>query len=113
MANYQKVKLPAVKPDRCVDCPLLGLVPAGVARPRYSKKSHLCIGTAVAMSKAKTEIRASESNDPKHPLERPCDEHWERWMAYPRQILRVNKALYRDSRDPYMLDRYPEINFGD
>lgn len=113
MSNIQKVLLPVVKPDCCADCPLLGLVPKSVSRPKYSKKTHLCIGTAKAISERKTHIRESQSNDPKHPLERPCDAHWERWMTYPRRIIKVNRALYRDSRDPYLTVIYPEIDFGE
>lgn len=113
MSNIQKVVLPPMKPDRCVDCPLLGLVPKGVEKPKYSKKTYLCIGVAKAMSEQKTCLRESEKNDPKHPLERPCDNHWDRWMTYPRRILKVNKALYRDSRDPYMANLYPTIDFDD
>jgi hypothetical protein len=113
MSNIQKVQLPPHKPDCCADCPLLGLVPKNAARPRYSKKTHLCIGLAKAISERKTHIRESESNDPKHPLQRPCDEHWDRWMTYQRRIITVNKALYRDSRDPYMSNLYPTIDFED
>ena len=111
MSNIQKVSLPATKPDCCAECKLLGLVPKSVERPKYSKETFLCIGTAEAMSERKTRIRESESNDPKHPLRRPCDDHWGRWMTYPHRILKVNKALYRDSRDPYMASIYPEIKF--
>ena len=81
--------------------------------PKYSKKTFLCLGAVKAMTEDKTKKRASESNDPKHPLTRPCDAHWERWMTYPRRIIEVNKALYRDSRDPYMAMVYPTIDFDD
>ena len=111
MSNIQKVQLPPKKPDCCTDCPLLGLIPKSVERPKYSKETRLCIGTAEALSERKTTIRESEQNDPKHPLKRPCDDHWDRWMNYPRRILNVNKALYRDSRDPYMSNLYPPIKF--
>ena len=111
MSNIQKVLLPPTKPDCCADCPLLGIVPKNVARPKNSKETRLCIGTAEAMSERKSVKRESESNDPKHPLKRPCDDHWDRWMTYPRRIITVNKALYRDSRDPYMSSLYPPIKF--
>ena len=111
MSNVQKIMLPEVKPDCCRECKLLGLVPKGYPAPKYSKKTHLCIGVPKAMTEDKTFKRESLSNDPKHPLKRPCDDHWDRWMTYPRRIITVNKALYRDSRDPYMSSLYPPIKF--
>ena len=113
MSNKQKVLLPEQKPDRCVDCPLLGLIPKNVERPKYSKETRLCIGTAEALSERKSTLRESEATDPKHPLKRPCDDHWDRWMSYPRRIIIVNKALYRDSRDPYLETRQYTIDFDD
>ena len=111
MSNIQKVQLPPTKPDCCADCPLLGLIPKNAPRPKNSKETRLCIGTAEALSERKSVKRESESTDPKHPLKRPCDDHWDRWMTYPQRILQVNKALYRDSRDPYMSNLYPPIKF--
>ena len=67
MSNIQKVQLPPKKPDCCTECPLLGLIPKSVERPKYSKETRLCIGTAEALSERKTTIRESEQNDPKHP----------------------------------------------
>ena len=61
----------------------------------------------------KANKRESECTDPKHPLQRPCDLHWDRWMTYPHQIIKVNKALYRDSRDPYLETRQYTIDFDD
>ena len=110
--NIQKVQLPPAKPDCCAECPLLGIVPKTVERPKYSKETHLCIGTAPpeALSERATRKRASEC-DAKHPLRRPCDLYWDMWMGLPRRILNVNRALYRDSRLPYMATQYPEIKF--
>lgn len=110
MSNIQKVPLPPHKPDCCAECPLLGVIPKDVERPKYSKETHLCIGTAEARSERGTRVRASEC-DAKHPLRRPCDDHWDMWMSLPRRILNVNRALYRDSRLPYMSKQYPEIKF--
>ena len=113
MSNIQRVKLPPAKPDCCAKCPLLGLVPKSAEKPKYSKKSHLCIGLQKAMTEDKANKRESECTDPKHPLQRPCDLHWDRWMTYPHQIIKVNKALYRDSRDPYLETRQYTIDFDD
>lgn len=109
--NKHKIQLPDHIPDRCVSCPLLGVVPATVDRPKYSKEAFLCIGTAEAMTAAMTKTRVSEKTDPKHPFRRPCDGHWDMWLSNPRRILEVNRALYRDSRLPYMASWYPEIKF--
>ena len=68
---------------------------------------------AKAMTEDKANKRESECTDPKHPLQRPCDLHWDRWMTYPHQIIKVNKALYRDSRDPYLETRQYTIDFDD
>ena len=38
------VKLPEQQPDRCQDCPLLGLIPVEM-RKHGSKKTHVCLGT--------------------------------------------------------------------
>ena len=111
--NKQKVQLTERKPDCCRECRLLGIVPKSYPAPKYSKKRFLCLGTLKAMSEDKTTKRESESNDPKHPLKRPCDEHWDRWMSNQGRIVCVNKALYRDSRDPYLAMIYPTIDFDD
>jgi hypothetical protein len=34
-------------------------------------------------------------------------------MTYPHQVIKVNKALYRDSRDPYLETRQYTIDFDD
>ena len=112
MSNTQKVQLPEKKPDCCRDCRLLGMVPKG-KRKRYSKKTFLCLGVVKAMTEDKTFKKESECKDPKHPLERPCDEHWDRWMNYPRRIINVNKKLYGDSRDLFLGRIYPTIDFDD
>ena len=113
MSNIQKIKLPETKPDCCRECKLLGIVPKGYPAPKYSKKTFLCLGALKAMTEDKTTKRESESNDPKHPLRRPCDEHWDRWLTNQNRIVCVNKALYRDSRDPYLAMIYPTIDFDD
>ena len=113
MANVQKISLPETKPDSCRDCKLLGLVPKGASKPKYSKKSHLCIGVPKAMTEDMADKRASECTDPKHPFKRPCDEHWERWTSNPGRIIKINKTFYRDSRDEYLAKIYQTIDFGD
>jgi hypothetical protein len=110
MSNIQKVPLPPQQPDRCIDCPLLGLVPKYVARPKNSKETHVCIGTREALTQRSTKIRASEK-DKNHPLRRPCDLFWETWMTYPRRILNVNRETYRECRGPYEATLQMQIKF--
>lgn len=113
MSNIQKVQLPENKPDCCRECKLLGLVPRDYPMPKYCKKTYLCIGVPKAMTEDKANKKESECNDPKHPLKRPCDDHWDRWMTNPHRILKVNKTFYRDSRDQYLSKIYPTIDFDD
>ena len=40
--NYISVKLAIEQPNRCIDCPLLGLIPKQ-QRPKGSKESHVCL----------------------------------------------------------------------
>lgn len=110
MSNIQKVPLPPQKPDRCIDCPLLGLVPKYVDRPKNSKETHVCIGTMEALTQRGTKIRASE-RDKNHPLRRPCDLRWDMWMTLPRRILFVNSDFYRECRIPYESTLQMQIKF--
>ena len=110
MSNIQKVPLPPEKPDRWIDCPLLGLVPKYVARPKNSKETHVCIGTREALTQRSTKIRASEK-DKNHPLKRPCDLYWDTWMTNPRRILIVNRETYRECRGPYEATLQMNIKF--
>ena len=108
--SIQKVLLPATQPDRCIDCPLLGLVPKYVDRPKHSKETHVCIGTMEALTQRSTKIRASQKDD-HHPLRRPCDLRWEMWMTLPRRILSVNRDFYRECRIPYESTLQMQIKF--
>ena len=110
MSNIQKVQLPPQQPDRCIDCPLLGLVPKYVARPKNSKETHVCIGTREALTQRSTKISAS-GKDKNHPLRRPCDGVWETWMTLPRRILLVNRETYRECRIPYESTLQMQIKF--
>ena len=110
MSNIQKVLLPSSQPDCCAECPLLGLVPKYVARPKNSKETHVCIGTMEALTQRGSKIRASQ-RDEHHPLRRPCDSRWDMWMTLPRRILNVNRVYYRDCRLPYETTLQMQIKF--
>ena len=98
--NITKVKLPPLQPDCCAECPLLGLVPKHISRPKNSKETHVCIGTMEALTARGTKVRASK-RDSNHPLNRPCDRRWDGWMALPNRELGVSIQHYNDCRIPY------------
>lgn len=90
------------RPDCCADCPLLGIIPKGhPSLPKYSKKSHVCLGTRRAMTEAETYKRSSTWTDTKHPIHRPCDEFWEMWLGHPEQKVLIPDGWYRECRIPY------------
>lgn len=94
------IPLPFEKPDCCADCPLLGLVPKYVQRPKNSKETHVCMGTMEALSGRGTRAKASK-RDAKHPLHRPCDLRWEAWQRLPGHALPVRTETFNDCRVPY------------
>ena len=110
MSNLQKVQLPPTQPQACSSCPLCGLLPRYVQRPKHSKETHVCLGTMEALTKRGIHIRASE-RDKHHPLRRPCDDRWDMWMTLPRRILNVNRTFYRDCRLPYENTIQMQIKF--
>lgn len=96
---YNKIKLPILQPDCCMDCPLLGEIPQE-ERQRGTQENLVCLGTHYAMSARAARSKASE-HDTKHPLKRSCDGEWERWHQIPYygeipvRAIDINK--YRDS----------------
>ena len=95
---YTQVKLPREKPDCCMNCPLLGEIPKYERKPG-SQETLVCLATHHAMSIRLAKSKASEHTT-KHPLHRPCDMEWERWIAdpyygsYPVRMMDISK--YRD-----------------
>lgn len=79
---FIKVKLPGDKPDCCFCCPLLGEIPKEERQGNGSQAILVCLGTEYAMSVRAARSKASD-HDSKHPLKRPCDQDWERWMDSP------------------------------
>ena len=110
MSNIQKVKLPPCQPDCCAVCPLLGLIPKNVVRPKHSKETLVCLGTMEALTQRGSKIRASQ-RDQHHPLRRPCDDRWDMWMTLPNRILNVNRDYFRDCRIPYENTLQMQIKF--
>lgn len=97
---FHKVLLPATQPDRCADCPLLGAIPADVERPRCSKKTLVCLGTGVAISKRGSRVSKS-GRDSHHLLHRPCDGRWDVWASLPGRQLPIKTEYYMKYRLPY------------
>lgn len=110
MSNIQKIQLPPTQPQACCECCLCGLIPKSISRPKYSKETHVCLGTMEAMTKRGIKIRASQ-RDPHHPLRRPCDHLWDAWMTLPRRILNVNRQFYVECRIPYENTLQMKIKF--
>lgn len=108
--NIVLIQLPAQKPDCCVDCPLLGIVPKNIQRPKNSKETMVCMGTLEALTQRGTKIRES-SRTPTHPLHRPCDKVWSAWMGLPNKKLGVSVQTYNECRIPYNATLKLKIKF--
>jgi len=108
--NIVQVQLPAEKPDCCAECPLLGLVPKYVARPKNSKETHVCCGTMEAITQRLSKVRASQ-RDANHPLRRVCDSRWQAWMQLPGRKLGIPVQVFNDCRVPYECTLQLRIRF--
>ena len=104
------IQLPTEKPDCCAECPLLGLVPKYVARPKNSKETHVCCGTMDALTQRGSKVRAS-GRDANHPLRRPCDNRWAAWMTLPGRKLGISNVSYIQCRIPYEQGQQLQIKF--
>jgi hypothetical protein len=98
--NIIQIQLPSEQPDCCAECPLLGVVPSYVARPKNSKETMVCCGTMDAITQRGSRVRASQ-RDTNHPLHRPCDSRWHSWMQLPGRKLGISTQTYNDCRIPY------------
>lgn len=107
---FEQVRLPSEKPDRCFDCPLLGIIPEAERYKKNSKKTHVCIGTRGALTRRGIKIRASEK-DANHPLHRPCDNVWSRWMTLPGHKLGILRDYMAKYREPFIQQLEMVIDF--
>lgn len=98
--NVVKIKLPMEKPDCCVECPLLGLIPKDHARPKNSKETLVCLGTMEALTKRGSKVRAS-LRDSHHPLKRPCDGQYHAWLQLEGGKKDVSVEAFNKCRVPY------------
>ena len=108
--NIIQIQLPMKQPDCCAECPLLGLIPKTVARPKNSKETHVCLGTMEAMSQRGSRVRASQ-RDSKHPLRRPCDSRWHSWQQLAARKLGIPTQHYNECRIPYECTLQLQIKF--
>lgn len=102
--------IPPVKPDRCVDCPLLGIIPKE-RRKKGSKKTMVCLGTMKAISQESTRIPESERAGTKHILHRPCDNKWDAWQSLPQMKIGISIQAYNECRIPYEQKQQYIIDF--
>ena len=109
---FRQIQLPQEQPDRCSDCPLLGLIPDHLRSPDKEDrfKSLLCLGTNAALTKKFSEIKASEK-DSHHPHNRPCDSRWDAWMQLPGKKFPVTIEDSNTFLEPYYRTRQRVINF--
>ena len=108
--NIVQVQLPPEQPDCCAECPLLGLVPRYVQRPKNSKETHVFMWTMEAITQRGSRVRASK-RDSAHPLRRPCDNRWEAWMQLPGRKLGISARTHNDCRIPYECTLQLQIKF--
>ena len=108
---FVMVKLPPAQPDRCLDCPLLGLIPEE-ERKHNSKKTHVCIRLMKALARRKVKIRASDETRTKK-LIRPCDKIFAAWLELPKREIGVPVANYNRYRVPLESLQQLTIDFDD
>ena len=92
---FEKVQLPNKKPNCCAECPLCGIIPK-IEVPKFSKETHVCLGTRHAMSG-----RGIVSVSKRHA--RPCDKMWRIWEKLPAHTLAVPIDFYLQYRLPFEL----------
>ena len=96
--NVIKVKIPALQPDCCMHCPLLGIVPKH-QRPKGSLETYVCIPTRNAMTSRLVRSKVSEA-DPKHPRHRFCEKMWDAWALLPNREFMMPVRAYIEERLP-------------
>ena len=105
------VRISQEQPDRCDQCPLLGLIPEG---QRQGKWTHVCCATGDPLTRVGIRINARERKvkDPKHPWSRGCDALWaDWWHANPHHTYRIPIDRYIAWRQPYEHSLGLRINF--
>lgn len=110
---FTDIPLQEEEPDRCMDCPLLGLIPKE-ERLYGRQQSHVCLGTRESLSERL--IRAKRTDkDHKHRLDRPCtrSDLWQVWQEkepLPGKM-RVRTVDYNRYRLAYVQSGQMQIKF--
>ncbi|MCD8266449.1 MAG: hypothetical protein LUC33_04765 [Prevotellaceae bacterium] len=107
-AVFKKIEVPFKQPDRCADCPFVGLIPEG-QRLKNGKETHVCLATFDAMSRRAIYLRKSAKLEDGKTLKRWCDEDWERWRE--EGYLNITHENLKTYRDPYDRTRQMVIKF--
>ena len=107
--NFIKVQIPEQQPDRCLDCPLLGLVPKYLL-PKGSLETYVCLGTQNAMTARYVRSRVSEA-DKKHPRHRWCETRWPAWALLPNRMFAISNKVYIETRVPFEAQMQLPIKF--
>ena len=101
------------EPDRCMDCPLLGLIPER-ERQYCSQQSHVCLGTRESLSERMIRARQSEKKNGRK-LDRPCSRMnlWQVWQEKEEKpgIMTVRTVDYNLYRLGYVKSGQMPIKF--
>lgn len=108
--NFIPVQLAPEQYDRCVDCPLIGLIPES-ERMEGVRKKYLCLGVGKKALTSKSVYLKASKRDAKHPLHRPCDNRWNAWMTLKGRVFNLSNQLYIKYRLPYEQTIEPKIDF--
>lgn len=110
---FTDIPLHEEEPDRCMDCPLLGLIPKE-ERQYGRQQSHVCLGTRESLSERMIKARRSEK-DSKHKLDRPCTAAnlWQVWQEKEPLpgVMRVRTVDYNRYRLAYVQSGQMVIKF--
>ena len=98
--NFIPTQLAPEQYNRCVDCPLCGLIPAN-ERKQGKRMKYVCLGCGLKPLSSKGVWIKASNRDSKHPLHRPCDNYWPAWMQLKRREFNLSFNLYAKYRLPF------------
>ena len=110
---FTDIPLVEDEPDRCLDCPLLGLIPKD-EREFGRQQSHVCLSTRESLSERMIKARRTDKDD-KHKLDRPCTRAglWQVWQEKEAKpgIMVVRAVDYNKYRLGYVQSGQMPIKF--
>lgn len=112
MANKIKIRIPQQQPDRCKDCPLIGVIPEE-HRAKGVRQSYCCLGVYPheALTSKGITVSAKAKASTGHLLHRPCDDRWGTWWESRDHAVIISKDSYRYCRLPYENRQQLAFNF--